>query len=82
MGKTSSQMRDALYKIRTEGQFPSDNINKSLESAKRGLGEGMKKAGEEKSAEKDKPMKLDDMVKSILKLIEKIEPKLPVAALI
>jgi hypothetical protein len=81
MGKTSSEMRDELYKIRTEGQFPSDKMSKSLESAKKGLGEGMKKEGEAKSAEKDKPMKLDDMVKSILKLIEKIEPKLPTAAL-
>ena len=81
MGKTSTQLRDELYKIRTEGQGTSDKMSKSLESAKKGLGEGIQKEGKAKSAEKDKPMKLDEMVRTILKLIEKIEPKLPTAAL-
>jgi hypothetical protein len=81
MGKTSTQLRDELYKIRTEGQGTSDKTKKGLETTQKRMGEGMQKEGKAKSAEKDKPMKLDEMVNSILKLIEKIEPKLPTAAL-
>jgi hypothetical protein len=46
------------------------------------MGEGMKKEAENKSEKKGGPITLDGMVKSILELIEKIEPKLPTAALI
>jgi len=81
MGKTSDQMRDELYKIRTEGQFPSDKVKKGLETTQKRIGEGMKTESAKKAEEKKTPMKLDEMVSSILKLIEKIEPKLPTAAL-
>jgi hypothetical protein len=81
MGKTSTQMRDELYKIRTEGQGTSDKIKKGLETTQKRMGDGMKTEAGKKAVEKDKPMKLDEMVNSILKLIEKIEPKLPTAAL-
>jgi len=81
MGKTSTQMRDELYKIRTEGQGTSDKIKKGLETTQKRMGEGMKTEAEKKVEEKKAPMTLEGMVNSILKLIEKIEPKLPTAAL-
>jgi hypothetical protein len=77
MGKTSTQMRDELYKIRTEGQGTSDKIKKGLETTQKRMGEGMKKEVEKKAEEKKTPMTLEGMVKIIQEAVVKLETKLP-----
>jgi hypothetical protein len=77
MGKTSSQMRDELYKIRTEGQGTSDKVKKGLETTQKRMGEGMKKEAEKKVEEKKTPMTLEGMVKIIQDAVVKLETKLP-----
>ena len=74
---SQSQLRDELYKIRTEGQGTSDKIKKSLESAQSGLGKGMQKEADKKAEEKKAPMTLEGMVKIIQEAVVKLETKLP-----
>jgi hypothetical protein len=81
MGKTSTQMRDELYKIRTEGQGTSDKIKKGLETTQKRMGEGMKTEAGKKAEEKKAPMALEGMVKIIQEAVVKLETKLPTAAL-
>lgn len=77
MGKTSTQMRDELYKIRTEGQGTSDKIKKGLETTQKRMGEGMKTEAGKKAEEKKAPMTLESMVKIIQDAVVKLETKLP-----
>jgi len=77
MGKTSTQMRDELYKIRTEGQGTSDKIKKGLETTQKRMGEGMKTEAGKKAEEKKAPMTLENMVKIIQDAVVKLETKLP-----
>jgi len=74
---SQSQLRDELYKIRTEGQGTSDKVKKSLESTQKRMGEGMKKEAEKKVEEKKTPMTLEGMVKIIQEAVVKLEMKLP-----
>jgi hypothetical protein len=77
MGKTSTQMRDELYKIRTEGQGTSDKIKKGLETTQKRMGDGMKTEAGKKAEEKKAPMTLEGMVKIIQDAVVKLETKLP-----
>jgi len=72
---TDEEIRKELYKIRTEGQ--GDKLKKGTEDTQKSLGKNMKTESDKKVEENKTPMTLDTMVKSILTLIEKIEPKLP-----
>jgi len=72
---TDEEVRKELYKIRTEGQ--GDKLKKGTEATQKALGKDMKTESDKKVEENKTPMTLDKMVKSILTLIEKIEPKLP-----
>ena len=74
---TQSELRDELYKIRTEGQGTSDKVKKSLESTQKRMGDGMKKEAEKKAEEKKTPMTLEGMVKIIQEAVVKLEMKLP-----
>ena len=74
---SQSQLRDELYKIRTEGQGTSDKVKKTLETTQRRMGEGMKKEAEKKVEEKKTPMTLEGMVKIIQEAVVKLEMKLP-----
>jgi len=74
---SQSQLRDELYKIRTEGQGTSDKVKKTLESTQKRMGEGMKKEAEKKVEEKKTPMTLEGMVKIIQDAVVKLEMKLP-----
>jgi len=74
---SQSQLRDELYKIRTEGQGTSDKVKKTLESTQKRMGEGMKKEAEKKTEEKKTPMTLEGMVKIIQEAVVKLEMKLP-----
>ena len=74
---SQSELRDELYKIRTEGQGTSDKVKKSLESTQKRMGEGMKKEAEKKVEEKKTPMTLEGMVKIIQEAVVKLEMKLP-----
>jgi hypothetical protein len=74
---SQSQLRDELYKIRTEGQGTSDKVKKTLETTQRRMGEGMKKEAEKKVEEKKTPMTLEGMVKIIQDAVVKLEMKLP-----
>jgi len=74
---SQSQLRDELYKIRTEGQGTSDKVKKGLETTQRRMGEGMKKEAEKKVEEKKTPMTLEGMVKIIQDAVVKLEMKLP-----
>jgi hypothetical protein len=74
---SEKEIRDQLYKIRTEGQGTSDKVKKGLESTQKRMGEGMKKEAEKKTEEKKTPMTLEGMVKAIQTAVEKLEVKLP-----
>jgi hypothetical protein len=74
---SQSQLRDELYKIRTEGQGTSDKVKKTLETTQKRMGEGMKKEAEKKVEEKKTPMTLEGMVKIIQDAVVKLEMKLP-----
>ena len=74
---SDKEIRDELYKIRTEGQGTSDKVKKSLESTQKRMGEGMKKEAEKKVEEKKTPMTLEGMVKIIQEAVVKLEMKLP-----
>ena len=74
---SDKEIRDELYKIRTEGQGTSDKVKKSLESTQKRMGEGMKKEAEKKTEEKKTPMTLEGMVKIIQEAVVKLEMKLP-----
>ena len=74
---SEKEIRDQLYKIRTEGQGTSDNVKKGLESTQKRMGEGMKKEAEKKVEEKKTPMTLEGMVKIIQDAVVKLEMKLP-----
>jgi len=74
---SEKEIRDQLYKIRTEGQGTSDKVKKGLESTQKRMGEGMKKEAEKKTEEKKTPMTLEGMVKIIQEAVVKLEMKLP-----
>jgi len=74
---SDKEIRDELYKIRTEGQGTSDKVKKTLETTQRRMGEGMKKEAEKKVEEKKTPMTLEGMVKIIQEAVVKLEMKLP-----
>ena len=74
---SDKEIREELYKIRTEGQGTSDKVKKSLESTQKRMGEGMKKEAEKKVEEKKTPMTLEGMVKIIQEAVVKLEMKLP-----
>jgi hypothetical protein len=74
---SDKEIRDELYKIRTEGQGTSDKVKKGLETTQRRMGEGMKKEAEKKVEEKKTPMTLEGMVKIIQEAVVKLEMKLP-----
>ena len=74
---SDKEIRDELYKIRTEGQGTSDKVKKTLESTQKRRGEGMKKEAEKKVEEKKTPMTLEGMVKIIQEAVVKLEMKLP-----
>ena len=74
---SEKEIRDQLYKIRTEGQGTSDKVKKTLETTQKRMGDGMKKEAEKKTEEKKTPMTLEGMVKAIQTAVEKLEVKLP-----
>lgn len=74
---SEKEIRDQLYKIRTEGQGTSDKVKKTLETTQKRMGEGMKKEAEKKTEEKKTPMTLEGMVKIIQDAVVKLEMKLP-----
>ena len=74
---SDKEIREELYKIRTEGQGTSEKVKKSLESTQKRMGEGMKKEAEKKVEEKKTPMTLEGMVKIIQEAVVKLEMKLP-----
>ena len=74
---SDKEIRDELYKIRTEGQGTSDKVKKTLETTQKRMGEGMKKEAEKKTEEKKTPMTLEGMVKIIQEAVVKLEMKLP-----
>ena len=74
---TDKEIREELYKIRTEGQGTSDKAKKGIEATKNGLGKDMKKEAEKKVEEKKTPMTLEAMVKIIQEAVVKLETKLP-----
>lgn len=77
LGGSEKEIRDQLYKIRTEGQGTSDKVKKTLETTQKRMGEGMKKEVEKKAEEKKTPMTLEGMVKIIQDAVVKLEMKLP-----
>jgi hypothetical protein len=74
---SDKDIREELYKIRTEGQGTSDKVKKGIESTKNALGKDMKKEAEKKVEEKKTPMTLEAMVKIIQEAVVKLETKLP-----
>ena len=74
---TDIEIRNELYRIRTEGQYASDKVKKGTEATQKRMGEGMKKEAEKKTEEKKTPMTLEGMVKIIQEAVVKLEMKLP-----
>jgi len=77
LGGSEKEIRDQLYKIRTEGQGTNDKVKKTLETTQKRMGEGIKKEAEKKTEEKKTPMTLEGMVKIIQEAVVKLEMKLP-----